>query len=299
MMNGDEAFDELAWEADRRDFVADWRDGIASGRDMDADVREVIADEREQRADDREADLDELHRRLDARAVELGLPALTPAERERTAARYARAAIERNEARGAPAAQRRSRPSGNRTSRGGDRREAVTPTTRLAVAFAEIARHLYQADDVDDVLTRIVFVAVSAVQGCDMASVTVRDDGGHRTVASTHAAATESDHAQYETGEGPCLDAVDEPRSCTRRCSPTGAGRRSAPARPNPASSRRSPTVSPRRAAVPAGSLAGSLNAYAGTPDAFDAEAQEIGLILAAHATLAAGSILEREPSRT
>ena len=46
---------------------------------------------------------------------------------------------------------------------------------------------------------------------------------------------------------------------------------------------------------APAGSLAGSLNAYAGTPDAFDAEAQEIGLILAAHASVAAGAMRERE----
>ena len=45
----------------------------------------------------------------------------------------------------------------------------------------------------------------------------------------------------------------------------------------------------------PAGSLAGSLNAYSGTPDAFDAEAQEIGLILAAHASVAAGAMRERE----
>jgi hypothetical protein len=42
-------------------------------------------------------------------------------------------------------------------------------------------------------------------------------------------------------------------------------------------------------------SLAGSLNAYAGMPDAFDAEAREIGLILAAHASLAAGVIHERD----
>jgi hypothetical protein len=45
----------------------------------------------------------------------------------------------------------------------------------------------------------------------------------------------------------------------------------------------------------PAGPLAGSLNAYAGTPDAFDAEAREIGLILAAHASVAAGAMHQRE----
>jgi hypothetical protein len=59
-------------------------------------------------------------------------------------------------------------------------------------------------------LTRIVLVAVSTVRGCELASVTVREDVGYRTLASTHPAATESDRAQYEAGEGPCLNAVDE-----------------------------------------------------------------------------------------
>ncbi len=256
------------------------------------------ADQREQRADDREADLDELHRRLDARAVELGLPALTSAERERTAGRYARAAIERNEAR--EELQRRSvdrdRAAAARAEAAA-RREAVAPTTRLAVAFAEIAAPV-SGRRFDDVLTRIVFVAVSAVQGCDMASVTVRDSVGHRTVASTHAVATRErsrsvrDRRRSVPGRGRRLHRV---HAGVPRPALAGARRPSDPSGVESAVSYRLAPASRR----PAGSLAGSLNAYAGTPDAFDAEAQEIGLILAAHATLAAGSILEREPSRT
>jgi GAF domain-containing protein len=174
------------------------------------------------------------------------------------------------------------------------RREVITPTTQLAVAFAEIARHLYQADDFDDVLTRIVFAALSTVRGCEMASVTVREEVGYRTMASTHSAATESDRAQYEAGEGPCLDAVEEavvytpafpdPRWPVLAARPTDSGVQSVVSYRLAPSSR-----------IPAGSLAGSLNAYAGAPDAFDAEAQEIGLILAAHASVAAGAMRERE----
>ena len=110
-------------------------------------------------------------------------------------------------------------------------REGATPTTQLALAFAEIARHLYQAEDFDDVLTRIVFVAVSTVRGCEMASVTVRDDAGYRTVASTHAAASESDRAQYEAGEGPCLDAVEDAVVYTPAFPDPLAGPRRAPHR--------------------------------------------------------------------
>jgi ANTAR domain-containing protein/GAF domain-containing protein len=295
-MSDDEKSDELAWAAERRDFVADWRDGVAADRDTHADVRDATADEREQRADDREAELDELERSLDDRAVELGLPPTrTPAERERAAAERVQGAVARDEAREERQKRAEDRDGAAAARRdAAERRERATPTTQLAVAFAEIARHLYQAENFADVLTRIVMAAVSTVRGCEMASVTVRDDAGYRTVASTHDAATKSDGAQYESGEGPCLDAIEEPvvyaaafpdpRWPVLAARPTESGVESVvsyrlmPSRPDPA-----------------GSLAGSLNAYADTPDAFDDEAREIGLILAAHASVAAGAMRERE----
>jgi hypothetical protein len=42
-------------------------------------------------------------------------------------------------------------------------------------------------------------------------------------------------------------------------------------------------------------SVVGSLNAYGSSPNAFDAEAREIGFVLAAHASVAAGAMRERE----
>src|SRR5215212_3565869 len=65
-----EDFEESAWAAERRDFVADWRDSNAAGRDADADVRDKTADVREQHADDRESDLDAWERGLDDRVLE-------------------------------------------------------------------------------------------------------------------------------------------------------------------------------------------------------------------------------------
>jgi ANTAR domain/GAF domain len=295
-MSDVEEFDELAWAAERREFVADWRDDVAAALDVHADVRDARADEREQRADDREADLNELERRLDDRALELGVPpARTPAECERAAAQRVRDAFARDGAREERQKRARDRDGAAATrAEAADRRDRATPTTQLALAFSEIARHLYQAVDFDDVLTRIVEVAVSTVRGCDMASVTVRDDAGYRTVASTHEAATESDRAQYEAGEGPCLDAVEEavvyaPAFPDQRW-PLLAARPTESGVESVVSYRLTPSRSD-----PAGSLAGSLNACAGTPDAFDAEAQEIGLILAAHASVAAGAMRERE----
>jgi len=45
--------------------------------------------------------------------------------------------------------------------------------------------------------------------------------------------------------------------------------------------------------------LAGSLNVYAASRDAFDLDAQQIGIVLAAHAASAAGAVREREALET
>ena len=160
-------------------------------------------------------------------------------------------------------------------------RTAGTPATGLARAFAEIARHLDDAVNLDDVLHRIADVSVSAVPGCEMASITVRDgDGDFRTLASTHAAATAVDQAKYEASEGPCLTAVGEavvytpvfpdPRWPALGTRPAEAGVRSAV----------SYSLAPSGPVSEAG-LAGWPNAYAGAARAFDDEARDIGLILA------------------
>jgi len=161
------------------------------------------------------------------------------------------------------------------------------------MAFAEIAEHLYDADTFDDVLLRIAETAVSTVAGCRMATVTLTEGNGYRTAASTDSAATAVDEAQYQSDEGPCLDAVDAPvvyaesfpdeRWPTLAVRPVETGVQSA-------LSYRLTTVSSRAA----DSGGGSLNAYGVTPKAFTDTAQEIGLILAAHASVTARAVDER-----
>jgi hypothetical protein len=165
----------------------------------------------------------------------------------------------------------------------------------LALAFAAIAEHLYAADSFDAVLQRIAQTAVSTVAGCQMASVTLTARGAYQTAATTDPAASAVDQAQYDAAEGPCLDAVEAPIVY-------------APAFPDT----RWPTLSSRPVELGAQSAAsyclaaasaatagtrgtgGSLNTYGVQPDAFSNEAQEIGLILAAHASMAAGAVRER-----
>jgi len=278
--SGDE---ERAWAADKRDFVADRRDEVADERDR-------VADTRDRTADDREAELDKWERQLDTRAAELGVAAEEPgASAQRGEARAGRSQARRN--RDEERAERTKVAADRDESR--KRRQADAPSTRLAMVFADIAEQLYDADNFDDVLSRIAEAAVSTIAGCRMASVTLSERSGYRTAASTDPAATAVDHAQYQSHEGPCLDAVDaaivyaqsfpDERWPTLASRPTESGVQSA--------------LSYRLAAASSGTAdsgVGSLNSYGVIPNAFNDTAQEIGLILAAHASLAARAAEER-----
>jgi ANTAR domain len=278
--SGDE---ERAWAADRRDFVADRRDDIADERDR-------VADARDRTADDREAELDKWERHIDARAAELGVPA-----------EESEASVQRAQARAglSQARQNRDEARTKRTTAAAERdeatkrRQADAPPTRLAMVFADLATQLYDADSFDDVLTRIAEAAVSTIAGCRVASVTLSEQSEYRTAASTDPAATAVDQAQYQSHEGPCLDAFDAPmvyaqsfpdeRWPTLASKPTESGVQSA--------------LSYRLAgasSATADSGGGSLNSYGVIRSAFTDTAQEIGLILAAHASVAARAVNER-----
>jgi len=130
-----------------------------------------------------------------------------------------------------------------------------------------------------------------------MASVTLSDRSGYRTAAATDSAALAVDQAQYQAHEGPCLDAVDAPmvygQSFPDQRWPTLASR--------PTESGVQSALSYRLAAATSGtadSAGGSLNSYGVSPYAFSDTAQEIGLILAAHASVAARAVDERSTLR-
>jgi hypothetical protein len=278
--SGDE---ERAWAADKRDFVADRRDEVADERDRVAETRDRIAD-------DREAELAKWERHMHARAAELGIPAEesgASTQRADARARLSQARQNRDEAR----AERNIAAADRDESR--KRRQADAPPTRLAMVFADIAEQLYEADSFDDVLLRIAEAAVSTIAGCRMASVTLLERSVYQTAASTDPAATAVDQAQYQSHEGPCLDAVDAPmvyaQSFPDERWPTLASR--------PTESGVHSAVSYRLAAASsttADSGGGSLNSYGVIPYAFNDAAQEIGLILAAHASVAARAVDER-----
>jgi hypothetical protein len=121
----------------------------------------------------------------------------------------------------------------------------------------------------------------------------LKERGTYQTAATTAWAALAVDQVQYDAGEGPCLDAVDEPIVYARSFSDT----RWPALASRPADVGAQSAVSYRLTAASPGDAGsgGSLNTYGCEPNAFSDEACNIGLILAAHASMAAGSVHERE----
>jgi GAF domain-containing protein len=77
--------------------------------------------------------------------------------------------------------------------------------------FAQIARQLQAETDPEKTQERVTRTAVEMIDGCDHAAISLIQRGGKiRTVAATDEVPTRGDEIQYETGEGPCLNAIAE-----------------------------------------------------------------------------------------
>jgi transcriptional regulator with GAF, ATPase, and Fis domain len=147
--------------------------------------------------------------------------------------------------------------------------------------FAEVARHVHASADFEDSLRRITDTAVSAVAGCEAASISLLDKDRPVTHGATDQLAYHGDQIQYAEGEGPCLDAamndrwVSVPdlarstlwrRSSTRIATELGVG--------SMFSCRLALDGAPNH-------TLGGLNLYATTPDAFSEQDQMLTILLA------------------
>ncbi|MGC7095239.1 ANTAR domain-containing protein [Amycolatopsis lurida] len=174
-------------------------------------------------------------------------------------------------------------------TRQADPAAALTGGGLLAGQFAQLTHTLLAASTVHEVLERVVTAAHGIVPGADLVSVTFRTpDGRYETPVETDRLATELDQLQYRTGEGPCLAAA----------AATGPGfvrtddLAHEPAWPEfgPAAVERgvsavlSTTLLPEN---PSSGPAAALNIYSREPGELPADAQELALLLATHATLA------------
>lgn len=162
--------------------------------------------------------------------------------------------------------------------------ETGQPYGEVAIAFAEIARTLFSDLTVEGTLQQIVDFAVATVEGCDTAGISLLKGTEVTTPVWSDAIALEVDTVQYETGEGPCLDAItneatvyaedltEDPRWPSFGPRAVTLGMRSLLSCPLSAS----------------GTL-GALNLYARLPRAYGAIDRTRALIFGVHAGIALG----------
>lgn len=160
----------------------------------------------------------------------------------------------------------------------------ATDSDDLAVRLSDLARSLQDEGSLNDTLQAIVDAAVDTVPGAQYAGISmIQARREVRTPAATDDLVKLVDQAQYETGEGPCLDALYEQH--TVRLS-------------DMASEQRWPEFTRRAAALGVRSMLaiqlyveqdnlGALNLESRDTDAFDDESEQVGLLFAAHAGVA------------
>jgi hypothetical protein len=78
----------------------------------------------------------------------------------------------------------------------------------LSRSVSQAAATLFSAGSVLDTLGSVVGMALTTIEGCDLAGIFVMESDVLTTPVSTGPAVLEIDAVQRQTGEGPCLDAI-------------------------------------------------------------------------------------------
>lgn len=163
------------------------------------------------------------------------------------------------------------------------------PLFGLDNTWSELALGLFAAGTVGGTLQQIVELAVVAIEGCDVAGIFELENGKVVTTAYSDRLVVELDGMQFETGEGPCLDAVKDGGTYYAE---------------DLSDDVRWPIFGQKAATVHIRSLLafplsadrpGALNLYATLPLAFGAVDRAKGLIFATLAGIALGAAKDRE----
>jgi GAF domain-containing protein len=159
----------------------------------------------------------------------------------------------------------------------------------LLELLGSMALELSEADELQETMQRVVDLAERVLEHCDGVSLMLISKGGKiETPAASSQTAYDSDMAQYETGEGPCLDAIrdhhtiimedleQDDRWPAYRAKALELGVRS---------------MLSVRLFVSEDSM-GALDLYSRRPNAFDARSQAIAQVFATHASIAVKAAL-------
>ena len=174
------------------------------------------------------------------------------------------------------------------TTRRGQPSDADTGTSagsnHLAELLSTLARSLEKQTDLQATLDVVVQAAVDTVPGATAASISaVQHRREVKTLAATGELPRAVDHAQYDLGEGPCLDSLYDHR--TVRLSDLDAEQRW----PRFVARAQELGVSSMLAVqlYVDGEDLGALNLINRRPEAFDDESEHVALMFASHASVA------------
>jgi GAF domain-containing protein len=170
----------------------------------------------------------------------------------------------------------------------------VALTYDTALELAQLAGLVLSEPDLDAALTRVTQVAVSVVEACDGASLTMRRAGLPDAPASSDDWALGLDELQFVEQEGPCLNCLRE--GSVMRVRDLGEDERFPAYGPRAAERGARSALSLPLAAD--GRTVGALNLYSRARDAFGREEVALGELLAAHAALAVQAAVAYYSSR-
>jgi GAF domain-containing protein len=169
------------------------------------------------------------------------------------------------------------------------------PLSALTSNLSETAQILFSAGGVHNTLGQVVAVAVHTIEGCDFAGLFLMEGGVVVTPVHTDPLVEEIDDLQRASGEGPCLDAIDQ------RVMVYGEDLQGDERWPNfgPAAAARG-IRSVLALALTTNGANGAVNLYARYPAAFGVVDRAKGVILASLASVAlsAAHSLEDEERR-
>ena len=172
----------------------------------------------------------------------------------------------------------------------------VTGKDALAQQLSDLARTLNDKEGLDETLKQIVRAAVGTVPGARHASISrIQRHREIKTLAATGELPRAVDHAQYDSGQGPCLDSLYQER--TVRLSDLSTDQRW-------------PDFTGRARELGVGSMLavqlfiqsdclGALNLFSEQPSAFDDTSEHVALLFATHAAVAMSSEQSRQDLRT
>ena len=72
----------------------------------------------------------------------------------------------------------------------------------------EMFAHLEPQEPIEKTLEQTIKLAVSGIEHCDAGSMSLADDGSVKTLVATGEEVIAADEAQYNSGKGPCVQAI-------------------------------------------------------------------------------------------